>query len=140
MKQRPSIDLSLSKGRRTLDRVQGFATCIGAESQFQGTLSGAGDCIVYGRVEGDCDIGGTLVIADGGVWGGDITASNILIAGQVDGALLAREKMEILSTARIRGKLSSPIIAIAEGAVHDGEMQMGDIKRFADRRDAEPTD
>ena len=140
MSKKPLIDLGKSRGRRTLDRVEGFATSIGPESHFKGSLSGAGHCIVYGRVEGDCDIDGTLVIAEGGVWTGDVVATNVLVAGQVVGTLVAREKMEIISTARILGKLTSRVIAIAEGAVHDGEVQMGDVSHFSDRRDAETTD
>jgi len=135
----PSINLGKSKGRRILDRVEGFATSIGPEAHFRGSIGGAGHCIVYGRVEGDCDIDGTLVIAEGGTWVGNIAAANVLVAGQVEGTLLAREKMEIISTARICGKLTSRVIAIAEGAVHDGELQMGDVTRFADQRDAKPT-
>lgn len=100
-------------------------------------MGGAGHCIVYGRVEGDCDIDGTLVIAEGGRWIGGIVANNVLIAGQVEGSLVARETMEIISTARIRGTLTSRLIAIAEGAVHEGELQMSDVTRFANRRAAE---
>lgn len=140
MSKQALIDLGKSRGRRTLDRVEGFATSVGPDSCFKGTLTGAGHCIVYGRVEGNCEIDGTLVIAESGVWMGDIIASNVLVAGQVVGTLVAHEKMEIISSARILGKLTSRVIAIAEGAVHDGEVQMGDISHFADRRDAEPAD
>lgn len=137
MSGEPGINLGKSKGRRILDRVEGFVTSIGPEAYFRGSLGGAGHCIVYGRVEGDCDIDGTLVIAEGGSWVGEVVATNVLIAGQVEGSLMAREKMEIVSTARIRGRLTSRAIAIAEGAVHDGELQMSGVTRFADRRDAE---
>lgn len=140
MSSKPNINLGKTKGRRILDRVEGFATSIGPEAHFTGAMGGAGHCIVYGCVEGDCDIDGTLVIAEGGRWVGDIVANNVLIAGQVTGSLMAREKMEIISTARIRGKLTSRVIAIAEGAIHDGELQMGDVTRFADQRDAGSAD
>ncbi|HHH48340.1 MAG TPA: polymer-forming cytoskeletal protein [Gammaproteobacteria bacterium] len=139
MSGEPGINLGKSRGRRILDRVEGFATSVGPEAHFRGAITGAGHCIVYGHVEGDCDIAGTLVVAEGGRWVGEIVADNVLIAGQVAGSLVAREKMEIVSTARIRGKLACRVIAIAEGAVHDGELQMGDVTRFADRRDAEPS-
>ncbi len=139
MSREPGINLGTSKGRRILDRVEGFATSIGPEAHFRGTIGGAGHCIVHGRVEGDCDIDGTLVIAEGGQWIGEVVANHVLVAGQVEGRLMAREKMEIVSTARIRGTLASRVIAIAEGAVHDGELQMGDVTCFADRRDAGPT-
>lgn len=137
MSKDPTINLGKTRGRRTLDRVEGFATSIGPEAHFIGTLDGKGHFIVLGRVEGDCNINGTLVIGEQGVWQGDIVAENILVAGRIEGAVRAREKMEMVSTAHILGSLSSPIIAIAEGAIHEGQIQMGEVKRFADKRETE---
>jgi len=137
MAKEPSINLGNARGRRILDRVEGFTTSIGPEAEFRGVLSGVGHCIVAGRVEGECDFDGALVVAEGGRWVGDIRASSVLIAGQVEGSVVAREKMEIVSTARIHGRLTSPVIAIAEGAIHEGEVHMGDITHFRDRREAE---
>lgn len=135
MSKAPKISLANSKGRRSLDGVNGFTTSVGPGSVFTGTIGGEGHTIVLGRVEGSSDLNGTLVVGDGGDWIGDITANNVVIAGHIEGAIVAREKIEILSTAQIRGSLTSPIIAIAEGAVHDGEIHMGEVKRFTDQRD-----
>lgn len=137
MSKEPKISMASNKGRRSLDTVDGFTTSIGAESIFTGTIGGSGHAIILGRVEGNSDLTGTLVIAEGGNWLGDISAKHIVIAGRVEGAVTAREKMEILSTAQIKGSLTSPFIAIAEGAVHEGEIHMGEVKRFKDQRDAE---
>jgi len=133
----PKINLASNKGRRSLDSVDGFTTSIGPGSIFTGTIGGTGHIIVLGSVEGSSDLEGTLVIGDGGQWLGDITAKRIVIAGHVEGAITASEKMEILSTARIIGSLTSPFIAIAEGAVHEGEIHMGEVKRFTDQRERE---
>lgn len=137
MSKEPVINLGKAKGRRCLDKVDGFATSVGPETHFTGSIGGGGHCIVYGQVQGECDIAGTLVIGEGGVWRGDIIAQNILIAGRVEGAVMAREKLEIISTARIQGSLLSPVIAIAEGAIHDGEVHMGEVKRFVGRRESD---
>jgi cytoskeletal protein CcmA (bactofilin family) len=132
----PKINLATSKGRRSLDGVNGFTTSIGPGNVFRGSISGDGHTIVLGRVEGSSELDGTLVVGDGGVWMGDTMAKNVVIAGQLEGTIVAQEKIEILSTAVVRGSLSSPLIAIAEGAVHDGEIHMGEVKRFKDQRDA----
>ncbi len=131
----PKIHLTNIKGRRSLDSVAGFTTSIGLGSIFTGTIGGSGHTIVLGRVEGNSKLDGTLVIGEGGCWVGDIVAKHIVIAGQVEGSITAREKMEIVCTAKIRGSLTSPFIAIAEGAVHEGEIHMGEVKRFTDQRD-----
>ena len=135
MSKDPKINLANSKGRRSLDGVEGFTTSVGAGSVFTGTIGGEGHTIVLGRVEGSSDLNGTLVIGEGGAWLGNVTAKNVVIAGELEGTIVAQEKIEILSTAQIRGSLTSPVIAIAEGAVHDGEIHMGEVKRFTDRRD-----
>ena len=132
-----ALKLGRSKGRRTLDRVEGFSTCIGAETVFKGSFSGPGHCIIHGTVEGDCDLNGTVVIGDQGKWIGNVVAETILIAGQVEGDITAKDKMEIVSTARIKGKISAKVLAIAEGAIHEGQIQMtagGKEVHFVDRR------
>lgn len=130
--------LGRSKGRRTLDKVEGFSTCIGADSVFKGSITGPGHCIIHGRVEGDCEMEGTLIVGENGTWVGNITAAVVLIAGQVNGDIHATEKMEIVSTAKVNGKISSAILAIAEGAIHEGRIQMTADRpesHFVDRRD-----
>ena len=132
-----SISLGKAKGKRILDKVEGFTTVVGVESQVIGTIGGKGNCIVHGRVEGDCNIEGALVIGNGGHWVGNIVAGCVLIAGTVDGDVTAKEKTEIVSTARVNGKITSNVLAIAEGAIHEGEMHIAgnnEVKRFKDRR------
>ena len=137
------MNLGRSKGRRTLDKVEGFSTVIGKDSHFSGTIGGAGNYIIQGKVEGDCDIEGTMVIAESGHWVGNISAACVLIAGKVDGDVKAKDKMEIISTARIKGKITSVVLAIAEGAIHEGVVAMTTkpaVKRFKDKRDLSKTE
>ncbi|MFV2057243.1 MAG: polymer-forming cytoskeletal protein [Thiohalomonadales bacterium] len=135
--------LGRSKGRRTLDKVEGFSTCIGVESVFKGIITGPGHCIIHGKVEGDCDMEGTLIVGEGGSWVGNIKAAVVLIAGKVTGNIHATEKMEIVSTAKVKGKISSKVLAIAEGAIHEGQIQMMADKpatHFTDKRDNSATE
>ena len=131
----PQIRLTNNKGRRSLDSVAGFTTSIGLGNIFTGTIGGSGHTIVLGRVVGNSELDGAVVVGESGCWIGDIAARHIVVAGQVEGSITAREKIEIVCTAKIRGSLTSPFIAIAEGAVHEGEIHMGEVKRFTDQRD-----
>jgi len=133
----PSISMATSKGRRTLDSLDGFSTSIGPDNVFKGSLSGTGHSIILGSVEGDCDLDGTLVVGEGGVWTGNITVDNIVIAGEVNGDVVAKKKMDVVSTAKIHGSLTCPLIAIAEGAVHEGEIHMAKVKRYTDQRESD---
>lgn len=129
--------MGTNKGRRTLDSVDGFTTSVGPDNVFKGSITGTGHCIILGQVEGDSDVEGTLVVGDGGTWTGNIFAENVVIAGQVEGNIVAKEKIDVVSTAKIKGGLTSPFIAIAEGAVHEGEVHMAKVKRYTEQREAD---
>lgn len=141
MGNEPTITLGKKQRRRTLDRIDGFNTSIGEGNTLQGGLNGEGHCIILGRVEGDSVLQGALVIAESGHWVGNIDAQNIVVAGQVEGTIVAREKLELVSTARIQGCLISSYIVIAEGAIHDGDIRMAEdidkVKHFVDQRRGE---
>ena len=136
----PKTNVGQRKGRRTLDAVEGFATSVGEGTKISGNLGGTGHSIILGEVEGDCNLEGTLVVGETGRWVGNVNAKSIFIAGTVEGEIVADEKLEILSTAKIKGTICAKTLAIAEGAVHQGEVSMGDVTRFKDKRDESTRD
>lgn len=120
--------LGRRKRRRILDRAR-FASVIGVGSTYRGPLHGDGDYVIHGSVVGDCDVGGVLLLARGGHWNGTIRARDVVIAGEVVGNIAAAGRVELRSSARIRGNIEGPVIAIAEGAQHEGEIRMRPIPR-----------
>ena len=114
----------LRRKRRILDSVPGPATYITPATHIIGQITGAGPYIFAGKVEGDCDIDGPATLAAGGSWQGTMRAANLIIAGEVDGDVIADDRVEVAGTARISGSLSGNSIAVAEGAVIDGEIQV----------------
>lgn len=131
-----------SKSRRLRDSVKRFASVIGAKSVVQGKLSGEDDYVIYGRVEGDGDVKGTVVVQTEGRWTGNLTADNVIICGQVEGDVCARVKLEITASARVQGNLKGQSIAIAEGAMFEGEISMQmkqEVTYFEDRRQESET-
>ena len=125
------------KKRRVLDDAKQFSSLVGETLNITGKLAGNDNCIVYGKVEGECYLDGSLVLGSTGCWEGNITANNIVISGMVRGNITAQNKLELSSTARVVGGIRSPAIAIAEGAVHDGEIQMPkqtDIMHYKEKR------
>lgn len=125
--------------RRALDEVKEYATVVGPGSVFSGTLAGKDNYVVHGRVEGDCDLQGSVVVMEQGVWQGDIVATNVTVNGTLHGNVTAKGKLELGSNARIEGDITSPVIAIAEGARYDGEIRMAkqtQVLRYSERRGA----
>ncbi|MDR2877340.1 MAG: polymer-forming cytoskeletal protein [Chromatiales bacterium] len=125
------------KGRRTLDGVQQISTLIGHDSRFIGRLEGKDNTIVNGTFEGDCNIEGIVVLGEQGRWIGNISASSAIISGEVQGDISVREKLELTHTARVIGRVVAPVVAVEEGAIHQGEIRMtreSDVARFKERR------
>jgi cytoskeletal protein CcmA (bactofilin family) len=124
--------------RRILDDAGETTTLIGAGSTFRGDFSGKGSFIIGGSIIGDCDIDGTVTLAIGGSWQGNLRAYDVVVAGSVQGEVTARGKLEIGSTARVQGTVSGAEIAIAEGAVVTGGMHVTgtttQVTRFTEKR------
>ena len=112
-----------SRLRRLRDRSTGAATLISEGCKVMGTLTGDCDFQVNGEVDGDCEIESTLVLAKNGLWTGTIRAADVIVAGHVEGDIIATGHVEITNTARITGTVSGGAIAVAEGAVVEGVMK-----------------
>ena len=121
--------------RRSLDQMQVVPTILGREVVHVGVLQGENNYVVHGHVKGDCDIDGVLLIGPDCLWVGDIRADTVIVKGRVEGRIHANFKLEVRPTARIKGELSSPLIAVAEGAVVQGQINPDSIvSRFTERR------
>jgi len=123
--------------RRALDQITELNGAISDGSVMEGILRGNGNYKIAGRVVGDCEINGALLLDERGSWLGRIVADVVVIAGRVEGSIVAHQQLELQASAVVHGNLESPVIAIDKGAEHDGKVKMtvgGDISRYADRR------
>jgi len=109
--------------RRLRDKPTGPATLISDGCKISGVITGDCDFLINGEIDGDCDLVGTVTIAKNGLWRGTIKAGNVIIAGHVDGDIVADDKVEITESARITGTVSAEAIAVAEGAIVEGVMK-----------------
>jgi len=112
-----------SRLRRLRDRPSGAATLISEGCKISGVITGSCDFQINGEVDGDCEIDSTLTLAKSGLWKGTISAENVIVAGHVEGDIIAAGRVEITDTARITGTVSGEAIAVAEGAVVEGVMK-----------------
>ena len=112
------------KLKRRIQDSNGPTTYVAASTKIVGTITGQGAYVFCGTVEGDCDIDGPLTLAAGGRWKGTMKATDIVVAGTVDGDVVAKQRVEILGSARVTGSLAGNSIAVAEGAIIEGGIQV----------------
>ena len=108
-----------------VERVEDMTTCFGKNLTIAGNVSGEGNLIVMGSFEGDFDLKGQLKVTQGARVTGNLKATSIAVNGNVEGNITATEKVHLDNTAKITGRMVTPKISILDGAVFDGEMQMG---------------
>ncbi|MGA2776425.1 MAG: polymer-forming cytoskeletal protein [Steroidobacteraceae bacterium] len=137
IKNPPAATAAAGK-RRFLDRSASTPTVIGAGSVFIGNMRGFGPFVISGAVQGDGELLGDLSLAVGATWLGNIRAQRAIVAGQIVGSLEVEDKLEIGRTAVIRGRVSARTVAIAQGAIVDGDIDVtsGDpVVQFEEKRD-----
>lgn len=108
--------------RRLRDRSSGAVTLINEGCKVTGCITGDGDFLINGEIDGDCDIEGAVTLSAGGFWRGTIRTGSAIISGILEGNIDAAGQVEITASAKITGTVSAEAIAVAEGAVIDGIM------------------
>jgi len=108
--------------RRLLDQLGGSPTFVAEGCRLTGDVETPGPLVVCGSVRGDGQIAGMLNMAAKSEWHGEIRAQRAVIAGTVVGTLSIEDKLEIGASAVVRARVSARTIAIAKGAVVDGEV------------------
>lgn len=105
------------------DIAAGPGTLISEGCKIEGLLKGSGNYMIIGEVVGECDIDGSITLANGGYCKGVVKANSIIVAGTVDGDIIADGQVEISNTAKISGTVTGDAIAVAEGAIVEGIMK-----------------
>jgi cytoskeletal protein CcmA (bactofilin family) len=95
-------------------------TLIGAGAAFDGLLTFSGTVRVDGRLSGRVVADGRLEIGPEALVRADIEVDELIVAGNVEGTLRARQRLELRDGARVLGSLRAPRLALAAGCRFDG--------------------
>lgn len=117
-------DTSSSMANST-STVQDQVNLVGEGTTFEGTVRAESDVRASGRIVGTLEVEGKTMIAEEGVVEGEIIATNVEIAGQVQGEIHVDERLVLKSTARVDGTIETDRLVVEEGAQFTGECEMG---------------
>lgn len=106
--------------------VERVTSVLGPGIQWKGDLRGSGGVRIEGAFEGEIVVRGLVVIGETGrVTCEDLQANSVVVAGAVRGNITA-EKIEIRSTGRVWGDVTTVSFATEEGAFLRGQVRMED--------------
>jgi cytoskeletal protein CcmA (bactofilin family) len=105
-----------------------FDTILSPDIDFTGTLNFEKPFLIRGRVAGEISATGLLVIDEEAVVNANISASRVIIRGQVKGDVTAAEKVEVTVTGKLIGNVTAPEIFMETGCVFNGRCTMTEKK------------
>lgn len=92
-------------------------TILNQGTTVRGRVTGEGDVRVYGSLQGEVVLRGTLSVGEGGaVHGGSIEASDISVEGELSGDVCAAGDLVVYPTGTLRGRVRGKSISVHEGA------------------------
>jgi cytoskeletal protein CcmA (bactofilin family) len=109
-----------TKKMNSSDSLESFDTLIGSATRIEGRMvvnkSIRLDGTIEGSIESSLDNQVTVAIGNTGLVQGDVRAHRVLVNGQVDGNIYAREKCELHETSKVKGDIHYGLLGIEHGA------------------------
>ena len=99
-------------------------TLIGNGTIFEGSLTSKESICVEGIVRGKIDCEGSVIIGENGRVDADIFSDTVLLGGEVNGNIVAKTKLEITTSGKLRGDIKTGSLIISEGVLFEGKCQM----------------
>ena len=98
---------------------------IGPSIFIKGDLSGEEDLVIEGRVEGKVDLKqNNVTIGKNGRVRADVFGKVVIIEGEVDGNVFAREQAILRQAGAIRGNITAPRVMLEDGSRFKGSIDM----------------
>ena len=113
--------LGRGKGKEGEERVLDVTASMQGSLVFQEPVS----LRISGRFEGTLETRGELTIGEQAQVRADITGESITVAGRVEGKIIAKRSLKLISPAFVRGQVWAPVLEVEAGALLDGAIHMG---------------
>ncbi|WP_041720357.1 bactofilin family protein [Pseudodesulfovibrio piezophilus] len=106
------------------DEINAF---LGAGTNYQGKLHFQGAVRIDGNFRGEVVSDGTLVVGQEAVVEGLIRVGQLVLSGNIQGEVEAATKVVLHKTANLQGNIKTPVLVVEEGAVLEGQLDMGSL-------------
>lgn len=109
----------------TLDHESDIVTVLGSSTSFSGKLKFDSSLMIRGHFDGNIEAKGALFIDEGAsVDVGKMSAMSIVVAGSIHGDMEAADKVELRSSAQVRGNVKTVKLRISDGVLFEGRCEM----------------
>jgi cytoskeletal protein CcmA (bactofilin family) len=97
---------------------------IGASTELDGQLTFDGQARLDGKFKGEISGVGTLLVGADAKVQANIKATAVIVCGEVDGDVVATERIEMRAPGRLKGNITAPLVVMDEGVLFEGNCRM----------------
>lgn len=121
----PRTAQNVSGSRNPTPRKGAGPATIGPSITVKGDLSGDEDLVIQGRVDGTVKLAKhNVTIGGNGRVKADVHGRTVVVEGEVIGDIRATEQIILRHTAQVEGGIAAPRVALEDGAVFRGSIEM----------------
>jgi len=92
---------------------------------LKGEIHVEGTVRIDGRLDGEIQTKGHVIIGEDGLVEGTIMAGTVVSSGRIKAKVTANERIQLLKTATLIGEVLTPALIMEEGAKLQGTTEMG---------------
>lgn len=112
------------KAKKNLMNPNMTDTLIGEGTTFEGRIKSEASIRIEGGITGDIECAGDVIIGERGIVKSNISARDVILAGNVHGNVITKGKLTITSTGSLQGNISAASFIIEEGGLFQGNSKM----------------
>lgn len=109
------------------DHATANTTVIGPDACITGEMHFEGNARILGTFEGRLTSKGEVQVGEGASCRASIEANRIIIDGFVEGDVVASDRVQLSTHARLIGDLVAGALVVAEGASFSGQCRVGPV-------------
>ena len=98
---------------------------IGEHTSVDGTFKSENSIRIRGSVQGEIESQRAILVEAQANVNAKVTASNITVAGQVNGQIFCSGRVELRPSGRVIGEINAGTLIMQEGAFFEGHLKMG---------------
>ncbi|HUT70839.1 MAG TPA: polymer-forming cytoskeletal protein [Desulfatiglandales bacterium] len=100
---------------------------LGKDTEFEGKFSFTGAVRIDGKFSGEIESSGTLIVGESATIKSQIHVADMIISGEVNGDIVAENKIEISVPGKLFGNIQTPKLVIEEGVIFEGKCKMQEL-------------
>jgi cytoskeletal protein CcmA (bactofilin family) len=109
---------------------------LGRGSEFEGKLTFEGTVRIDGKFTGTIITGDVLVVGEGAKVSAEVACGTIIVHGEVQGNIRAKNAVELHHPAKMRGNIESGSLMIEKGVIFEGQCKMENLDKSSPAKSA----